>query len=158
KFLPQLDLADKCFSKVILPMGNIGVQDGGLTTRRADGSIVENYKEFWYGMVGLAGEGQNFDGNGNFIRFAVGGGSHVVKVGTSKQEKSGVIANANFEPTGASPLYPKTKPPYNLTAPCYRNPLPDVNGPQAGPAKAPPSELTPTPGALPDPTPAGTAT
>ena len=38
------------------------------TTRRGDGSIVENYKEFWYGMVGLAGEGADFDGNGSTIR------------------------------------------------------------------------------------------
>ena len=29
-----------------------------------------NYKEFWYAMAGLAGESQNFDGNGAFIRTA----------------------------------------------------------------------------------------
>ena len=38
-------------------------------------SNEENYKEFWYAMVGLAGESQNFDGNGHYVRFAVGGGS-----------------------------------------------------------------------------------
>ena len=31
---------------------------GALSTGKA------NYKEFWYAMAGLAGESQNFDGNG----------------------------------------------------------------------------------------------
>ena len=57
KLLPQLDLANRCFASTIIPSGNIVVDDGALTTRRSDGSTVENYKEFWYGMVGLAGEG-----------------------------------------------------------------------------------------------------
>ena len=35
----------------------------------------ENYKEFFYALVGLAGEGQNFDGNGMYVRFQTGGGS-----------------------------------------------------------------------------------
>ena len=151
QFLPQLDLADRCFSQVIIPAGNIGIKDGALTTRRSDGSIVENYKEFWYGMVGLAGEGQNFDGNGSYLRFAVGGGSHTVKVGTSKNIGGTVIGNANFAPLGTSPLYPTKQPTYNLTAPCYRNALPNVNGPLAGPGKAPPSFVAPTPPPLPAP-------
>ena len=57
QLLPQLDKANRCFSNTIIPAGNIGVRDGNLATRRSDGSVVENYKEFWYAMVGLAGEG-----------------------------------------------------------------------------------------------------
>jgi phospholipid/cholesterol/gamma-HCH transport system substrate-binding protein len=149
QFLPQLDQADRCFSQVIIPAGNIGIKDGALTTRRTDGSIVENYKEFWYGMVGLTGEGQNFDGNGNYLRFAVGGGSHTVDVGTSKNIGGKVIGNANFAPLGISPLYPTRQPQYNLTAPCYRNAPPNINGPLAGPGKAPTSVVAPTPPPLP---------
>ncbi len=148
KFLPQLDLADRCFEQVVLPTGDIGVKDGAFTTRRSDGSIVENYKEFWYSMVGLASEGAEFDGNGSFIRIGTGGGSHTVDIGKSQKSKQTVIGNTTFAPRGTSPLYPKTAPLYNLTAPCYRQALPDVNGPQAGPGKAPASTMVPTPPAL----------
>jgi phospholipid/cholesterol/gamma-HCH transport system substrate-binding protein len=159
-FLPQLDLADRCFADTIIPAGNIGVDDGALSARRGDGSIVENYKEFWYGMVGLAGEGANFDANGNYIRFALGGGSQTVRVGRSRAEGSTVIGNANFVPQGTSPLLPPGNTlRYALDAPCYRQALPDVNGPQAGPGAAPPSMPAPSPRPLPNPgTPATTTT
>ncbi|HEX5146126.1 MAG TPA: MlaD family protein [Conexibacter sp.] len=158
KFLPQLDLANRCFARTIIPAGNIGVRDGALTTRRSDGSIVENYKEFWYTMVGLAGEGQSFDGNGSMIRTALGGGSHEVDFGTSRVLDSPVVGNTNLAPLGASPLYPSTPPAYKPSATCYQQPLPNVNGPQAGPAPAPRSQQLPQPGVLVPPTPAGTTT
>ncbi|HEX4805869.1 MAG TPA: MlaD family protein [Conexibacter sp.] len=154
-FLPQLDLADRCFSRTIIPAGNIGVRDGALTTRRSDGSIVENYKEFWYTMVGLAGEGATFDGNGSMIRTALGGGSQAVNFGTKAKP---VVGNAGLKPLGTSPLYPATKPAYDLTASCYRQALPNVNGPLAGPGAAPPSTPVPTPAPLPAPSNAGTTT
>jgi ABC-type transporter Mla subunit MlaD len=157
-FLPQLDLADRCFARTIIPAGNIGVRDGALTTRRPDGSIVENYKEFWYTMAGLAGEGANFDGNGSMIRTGLGGGSHTVKIGTSATSGRAVIGNANFQPLGTSPLYPATQPPYNLTADCFQQALPNVNGPLAGPGPAPPSIVSPTPAPRPNPGTTTTAT
>lgn len=151
-FLPQLDEANRCFSNTIIPAGNVGVRDGALTTRRADGSIVENYKEFWYGMVGLAGEAQSFDGNGSSIRTGLGGGSYLVNYGTSRRDGTKVSANANLRPLGSSPLFPTAPPPKNLTAPCFRQSLPDVNGSQAGPSSAPPSTVSTTPAPLPNPT------
>ena len=51
-----------------IPAGNTKLQDGAST------SGVEEYKEFWYTMAGLAGIGQNFDGNGIMTRFLVGAG------------------------------------------------------------------------------------
>jgi phospholipid/cholesterol/gamma-HCH transport system substrate-binding protein len=158
RFLPKLDLANRCFARTIIPAGNLGVSDGALTTRRGDGSIVENYKEFWYGMVGLAGEASNFDGNGGMIRTGVGGGAQTVNFGRSKATGSTVIGNANLKPLGSSPRYPSDPPPYELDAPCYRQALPDVNGPQAGPSPAPPSVVSPTPPPLPNPTPPTTST
>jgi phospholipid/cholesterol/gamma-HCH transport system substrate-binding protein len=151
QLLPQLDKANRCFSNTIIPAGNIGVRDGNLATRRSDGSIVENYKEFWYGMVGLAGEGSGFDGNGSSIRTSLGGGSQTVNYGRSRADNSAVIGNTNLKPLGSSPIYPSTTPRYNLDAPCYRQSLPDVNGPQAGPTAAPPSTVSPTPAPLPNP-------
>ncbi len=151
-FLPQLDNANRCFARTIIPMGNIGVQDGANTTRRGDGSIVENYKEFWYGMVGLAGEGSNFDANGSMFRTSLGGGSELVNSGTSRVLNSPVVGNAILRPLGTSPLYPAQQPPYKLDAPCYRQAQPDVNGPQAGPGSAAASEQVPTPAELTPPT------
>lgn len=154
-FLPQLDLADRCFANTIIPAGDIGVRDGAATTRRSDGSIVENYKEFWYTMVGLAGEGATFDGNGGMIRTGLGGGSQSVNFGTKSVP---VVGNAVLKPLGTSPLYPASAPPKNLTAACYRQPLPNVNGPLAGPAAAPPSATVPTPAPYPTPPSSGAST
>jgi phospholipid/cholesterol/gamma-HCH transport system substrate-binding protein len=150
-FLPQLDLANRCFARTIIPAGNIGVRDGALATRRSDGSIVENYKEFWYTMVGLAGEGANFDGNGSAIRTALGGGTTAVKVGTSTLQPSTVVANTIGAPLGTSPLYPDGNLRYAPDTPCYRQALPNVNGPLAGPGKAPQTALAPAPATPPGP-------
>ncbi len=155
-FLPQLDRANRCFAGTIIPAGNIGVDDGTLTTRRSDGSIVENYKEFWYAMVGLAGESANFDANGSMIRAGLGGGPYLTSFGRSRAAESTVVGNADLRPLGSSPIFPASPPPKNLTAPCYRQALPDVNGPQAGPTAPPPSQLQPTPPALTDPSPTTT--
>ena len=157
ELLPQLNLANRCFARTIIPAGNIGVNDGALTTRRSDGSVVENFKEFWYGMVGLAGESQGGDGNGSMIRTGLGGGPYVTSFGRSRVTRSTVIGNANLRPLGSSPIFPTRDSlpllPYELRAPCYRQPLPDVNGPQAGPTAPPPSQLEPTPRPLPNPPP-----
>lgn len=157
-FLPQLDLANRCFARTIIPAGDIGVRDGALTTRRPDGSVVENYKEFWYTMVGLAGEGASFDGNGSMIRTGLGGGSTLVNFGKSRVDSATVVGNTNVRPLGTSPLYPSTSPRYDLAARCDQQSLPNVNGPLAGPGAAPPSKTVPTPPALPNPTTSGTAT
>jgi phospholipid/cholesterol/gamma-HCH transport system substrate-binding protein len=148
--LPQLDLANRCFARTIIPAGNVGIEDGAHTTRRGDGSIVENYKEFWYTMVGLAGEGASSDGNGSMIRTSLGGGPHLVNFGRSATG-SAVVGNANLRPLGTSPRYPANKPPFNFSAPCYRQAPPAINGPQAGPGPAPASKLVGTPAPLPDP-------
>src|SRR5258708_17887587 len=62
----QTEAFNKCLTKVIYPVGNTKLQDGSATTG------VENYKEFWYSLVGLSGIGQGFDGNGSFTNIPVG--------------------------------------------------------------------------------------
>jgi virulence factor Mce-like protein len=127
--LSQLDLLDRCITHTIIPTGNIKVNDGGFS------SDVENYKEFWYSMVGLAGEGQNFDGNGPFLRLATGGGGHLIESGVSTNAGDKFYGNAISPPVGTRPAYPGRRPPYVSTTPCYRSPVPDVNGPASnGPA------------------------
>jgi phospholipid/cholesterol/gamma-HCH transport system substrate-binding protein len=135
QLLPQADLVSQCFSKVILPTGDEKIQDtNALTTNE------ENYKEFWYAMVGLAGEGQNFDGNGPYVRFQTGGGSQTISTGDyggSVGDNSAVgdvlFANPGAKPLGTRPAYPRLRPPYNPKTPCYTNRLPDLNSARTGP-------------------------
>jgi len=120
--LPQLDLTSRCLSNVVLPAGNVRISDGPLSTG------VENYKEFWYSMVGLAGEGQNFDGNGLYVRFQAGGGDHTVSSGGADQ----LFGNAAAAPLGTRPAYPGHLPPYRSTVPCYTQKVPDLNSATTG--------------------------
>jgi virulence factor Mce-like protein len=124
--LPQADLAAKCASRVVLPTGDVKISDGGLS------SGAENYKEFWYTMVGLAGEGQNFDGNGMYVRFQPGGGDQTISLGASGGLADKLFANAILKPIGTRPAFPGRRPPYKPEVPCYKNRLPDLNGAATG--------------------------
>jgi phospholipid/cholesterol/gamma-HCH transport system substrate-binding protein len=124
--LPQLDLVAKCLTRVVLPTGDARISDGPLSTG------VENYKEFWYTMVGLAGEGQNFDGNGPYVRFQPGGGDQTVSLGTTPLNRQ--FGNAIAAPLGTRPRFPGRRPPYNPTTPCFTNRVPDLNAAATGPA------------------------
>ena len=66
---------------------------------------AENYKEFWYTMVGLAGEGQNFDGNGMYVRFQPGGGDQTISTGKRRAatRTSTLFANAVADPDRHAP-------------------------------------------------------
>jgi ABC-type transporter Mla subunit MlaD len=130
----QTELFNKCLTNVIIPAGNTKIQDGTAT------SGVEDYKEFWYSLVGLAGIGQGFDGNGTFARFLVGNSGQTIKsastsiLGTKlKGEK--LLTRSPETPLGTSPAYPAQEPEYKPLIPCYTQALPNFNGPLAhGPA------------------------
>ena len=124
--LPQADLAAKCATRVVLPTGDVKIDDGALSTG------AENYKEFWYTMVGLAGEGQNFDGNGMYVRFQPGGGDQTISLGASGGIADKLFANAILKPLGTRPAFPGKRPPYKPDVPCYKNPLPDLSGAPTG--------------------------
>ena len=66
--LPQVDRVNRCVINNVLPTIKTTVQDGDLTTG------VPVYKELSQGLVPAAGEGQNFDGNGQYVRLASSGG------------------------------------------------------------------------------------
>jgi ABC-type transporter Mla subunit MlaD len=133
--LPQADLVAQCVTHTILPTGDVKIQDGQFT------SNVENYKEFWYSMVGLAGESQNFDGNGHYVRFATGGGSQTISTGKYGGANGPVLkANVNQTPLGTRPAYPGKRSPYNHTAQCKDQKLPDLNSAKTGPADGSPQD------------------
>ncbi len=104
-FFEQTDAFSKCLTKVFYPAGNTKLQDGPNT------SGVEDYKEFWYALAGLAGIGQNFDGNGSMSRFLVGGGGATFRsapvgiVGSSAKGLS-LVARSPLTPEGTRPAFP----------------------------------------------------
>jgi phospholipid/cholesterol/gamma-HCH transport system substrate-binding protein len=124
ELLPQTDLAAKCLRDVVLPAGDLVIND-----EFATGS--ENYKEFFYALVGIAGEGQNTDGNGMYVRFQTGGGSQSISLGQAGTSTGQLFGNNVQVPLGNRPAYPGKKPPYKPDEPCYQQKIPDVNGPAA---------------------------
>jgi phospholipid/cholesterol/gamma-HCH transport system substrate-binding protein len=131
--LPQADLVAQCVTHTILPTGDVKIADGQFTSNE------ENYKEFWYSMVGLAGESQNFDGNGHYVRFAVGGGDQTIRTGkyggaNAATAGTQLFGRVNDPPLGTRPAYPGKRPPYNATAACKDQKLPDLNSAKTGPA------------------------
>jgi phospholipid/cholesterol/gamma-HCH transport system substrate-binding protein len=124
ELLPQTDLTSKCARDVLLPTGDVVIRDEFQTGQ-------ENYKDFFYALVGLAGEGQNFDGNGGYVRFQTGGGSQLVSLGPGSAGAAPQFGNLPTPPLGNRPAYPGKLPPYVNSQPCYRQKLPDLNGPAA---------------------------
>jgi phospholipid/cholesterol/gamma-HCH transport system substrate-binding protein len=120
--LPKTDLTSKCVSKVIIPTGNIPIRDEFSTG-------VENYKEFMWGLVGLAGEGQNFDGNGMYVRFQTGGGTQSISLGNSASNSGQLFGNLVSAPLGNRPFDPRKRSPYRPDVNCYTQQIPDLNGP-----------------------------
>ena len=121
--LPQVDLVNRCMTRVVLPTGDKPVDDGFLSTG------IENYKEFFQALTSLSGESQNFDGNGSYTRFQTGGGESMVSTGpTGVQTFTGepLVGNDATSPIGTRPARPSKKPPYNRTFPCYKNQLPNL--------------------------------
>jgi hypothetical protein len=128
----ETEAFNKCLTKVIYPTGNAKLQDGNATTG------VENYKEFWYSLTGLAGIGQNFDGNGAFTQFLVGNsGQTLVSKPTSiagrgaSTSSSGekLLTRSPSTPLGTRPAFPATEPAYQPLQPCYKQAPSEVNNP-----------------------------
>jgi phospholipid/cholesterol/gamma-HCH transport system substrate-binding protein len=129
--LPQLDLVDRCALDVVLPTGNVKLNDPPLSTG------IENFKEFWQALVGLSGESQNEDGNGTYARFQTGGGTNTLSTGLSGTGPQGgtgpaMVGNFPLQPIGTRPARPAAKPPFNRTKACFTNTPPDVQSPAAG--------------------------
>jgi phospholipid/cholesterol/gamma-HCH transport system substrate-binding protein len=126
RLLPALDDVARCAQEVVLPAGEIVIRDEFATGE-------ENYKDFFYALVGLAGEGQNGDGNGAYVRFQPGGGATTIALGRGNDR---VYGNAGAPPQGVRPRLPRRRPPVRDDVPCHTQAVPDVNGPAGarGPA------------------------
>jgi ABC-type transporter Mla subunit MlaD len=125
---PQADRLSRCFDQVLLPTGDIAIRD-------EFESGQPNYREFAYALVGLAGESQNSDGNGQYVRFQPGGGTQTLSMGDGTRLNGTLFGNV-FPNVATRPAKPKTKPPVNTSVPCYKSALPDLNGPWAAKGSA----------------------
>jgi phospholipid/cholesterol/gamma-HCH transport system substrate-binding protein len=128
-FVPSIDDFDRCITGVILPSGNVRIDDGSMSVP------VENYKELWYAMVGQAGEGAGFDGNGSFLRLTAAPGALPLETGQTNYGKQSYFTTTAFPPLRTRPAYTGSLPPLRRDVKCYTQPVPDVNGVGAtGPA------------------------
>jgi phospholipid/cholesterol/gamma-HCH transport system substrate-binding protein len=137
----QLSLTGRCVSEVLIPTGNVVIDDAGGAYPLSSGQ--PNYRELFYGAVGIAGESQEFDGNGPYVRFQPGGGDELVAMenpgGVFRATK--LFAHTIEPPLGIRPVLPDRKPPYRPDFPCHKNTLPDINSAEVGPPV--PAEFTP---------------
>ncbi len=125
QLLPAIDLFNRCQLNVILPTGDVRIEDGIFTTG------LRNYEEFFQTMVGLAGESQNFDGNGSYTRFMTGGGAYPVQTQLAQQQRSPLYGSAVAPPLGTRPAR-ITKPPYKPNAACHKQDPPNLNAARIG--------------------------
>jgi phospholipid/cholesterol/gamma-HCH transport system substrate-binding protein len=138
-FLPQLELTSRCTSGVLVPSGDVVLRDSRFGTGQP------NFRELFYSLVNGASAGQQFDGNGSYIRVNAGGGPTLLSAPNPAGAfgARALFGNNISPPLGVQPAFQKGgPPPYRPDFPCYRNPLPDLNGPAA--AVAPP-DLTAVP-------------
>jgi phospholipid/cholesterol/gamma-HCH transport system substrate-binding protein len=129
--LPQLNRISLCTTKVIVPTGNQTLNDQ-FSTGGA------NYREFLYTLTNFAGWGQNFDGNGPYLRVQPGGGNLLVEQKNPKGNLSSDkqdFAHTATPPLGTQPQL-AARPPKKPDVRCDSNPVPDENSGlgQVGPA------------------------
>jgi phospholipid/cholesterol/gamma-HCH transport system substrate-binding protein len=136
----QIALLSNCFGNVVLPAGDVVLDDSGPGFDFSTG--VPNFKEFGYAAAQLAGGLQGFDGNGPYLRVSAGNGPVTVRAaqpggGFANESLIGADADA---PIGTRPLF-GPKPSFNTNFACQNNPVPNLNGPGAAIGTPSPAEV-----------------
>lgn len=117
--IQQIGRISACWNNVFYPALIQQIDDAPHSTG------VENYKEFWYSLVGMASESQLFDGNGNVLRLGGGGDS---AISTSNADPNKVLkGSAPRAQSGVRPKLPAKDPEIRGSVPCYQNAPPNVN-------------------------------
>jgi phospholipid/cholesterol/gamma-HCH transport system substrate-binding protein len=115
----------RCLNDTVIPTGNEKVLDPPVTTG------LKDYQELLQAAVGLASDGQNFDGNGRYLRTTVGGGSDRVATG-SLGSGGPLYGNAVLPPLGTRPAFDSTKPVIQRKVLCDTQKAPDLNSATSG--------------------------
>lgn len=126
QLLPELRYLGLCISKTLVPTGNQVIQDGDF------GNGQKAVREFLYAAVNVAGESQNFDGNGRFVRVVPGGGPLNLATDDTGADASqrNLYGPAAVPPLGTRPAQAPL-PPFDSSEHCYTQDPADLNGPQA---------------------------
>jgi phospholipid/cholesterol/gamma-HCH transport system substrate-binding protein len=122
----EADLLSRCATENLLPILESRIDDGPLSAN------TEVSKEFWHAMVGIATEGQNFDGNGHYVRLHPGGGNQHLELGGRRDPYYGSLPN---RPLGTRPAWPETKPRVRTDVACHTQRKPDLTA-KTGPSDA----------------------
>ena len=138
ELFPETTALSRCSSKILVPTA-----DTAITADERWSVGQPSFYEFFYGLVNLAGAGQNFDGNGPYLRVQPGGGPVLVRTQNPTGQPSDQVnfTNTIEAPAGIQPVLPSSNPPFRMDVPCVNNLLPDLNGPAA--AAGPPDLTTP---------------
>jgi virulence factor Mce-like protein len=123
--LSQSNTFARCVTHTLVPTGNQVIQDPPLN------SGVPVYQELLQTSVGLAGAGQNFDGNGRYLRSTPAGGSIPVQTGNLGSQGP-LFGNAVLQPLGTRPAWPGQAPPVNSGRACFQNAAPNLNSASTG--------------------------
>lgn len=110
----------RCVTHNLVPTGNEVIQDP------PSSSGVPVYQELLQSAVGIAGAGQNFDGNGRYLRSTPAGGSTPVQTGNLGSQGP-LFGNAVLPPLGTRPAWAGAPPPVHTTTSCYQSAAPDLN-------------------------------
>jgi hypothetical protein len=79
-------------------------------------------------MVGQAGEGAGFDGNGSFLRLAAAPGATMLQTGKTNYSGQSYFSTIAHPPLRTRPAYTSKLPPLRRDVRCFSQPVPDVNG------------------------------
>jgi ABC-type transporter Mla subunit MlaD len=120
KLVSASDALARCVIHNLVPTGNEVIQDPPSTT----GAPV--YQELLASAVGIAGAGQNIDGNGRYLRSTPAGGSTPVQTGNLGTQGP-LFGNAVLAPLGTRPAWTGQAPPVKSSTPCYQNAAPNLN-------------------------------
>jgi phospholipid/cholesterol/gamma-HCH transport system substrate-binding protein len=126
QLMRETDLLSRCATENILPTQESKIDDGALSS----GQTVS--QEFWHALVGIAGEGQNFDGNGWYVRLQPGGGDNHI---TSPGRENPYFGSLPQRPLGTRPAWPSRKPPYRPEVACHTQRKPNLDA-RTGPSDA----------------------
>jgi len=116
KLIPELNYVARCWNNNWFPTMNTVVPDGAHTSGK------ENYKEFWYSLIGWNSAAQNFTSTGPYLRLGSGSAADVAT-------PSGALYGKAAQPqTGISPkvINSNANPPVQTKVRCYQNARPNL--------------------------------
>jgi len=130
ELLPELTEFNRCVDENLIPTGNVVLEDRYGPYDFSSG--VQNYKEFFQSAVNIAGEVQDFDGNGSYVRLQPGGGPVAARANNPEGGFEGgtLFSNTIAPPLGTRPAF-APQPPIRADVPCAQSDRPDLNGPAA---------------------------